>query len=101
MADIAIGMAVVGVIAAVLLSAVGRERAAEQRLADDRAAARLAERVLLDLQHHQPPPQARSDARITMRKTADPAGGNWTAVDVELRGRRATLIGMVPEQGAK
>ena len=101
LADIAIGLAVVGVVATVLASAVGRTHTADQRLAEDRAASRLAEHVLLDLQHHQPPPTAPAGASITVRRTTDPAGGNWAAVDVDLHGRRATLLGMMPGEAAR
>jgi type II secretory pathway pseudopilin PulG len=101
LADVAIGMAVVGVIAAVLAGAVGRTRAAEQRLADDRAAVRLAEHALLNLQHHQTAPTAPDGASINVRRATDPTGGAWAAVDVDLHGRRATLFGMLPEEAAK
>jgi type II secretory pathway pseudopilin PulG len=101
MADIAIGMVVIGVIAAVLGSAVVRARAAEERLAETRAAGRLAEHVLLNLQHHQPPPPAPAGANINVRKMTDAIGGTWAAVDVDVHGRRATLFGIVPGEATR
>jgi hypothetical protein len=105
MTDVAVGLAILGMIAAVLASAVGRERTAELRLADDRAAARVAEHALLDLQHHQPLPQLPPEVNVAVHPLDDgkdvPAGFTWATVEAAVRGRHASLIGVVPVDAKK
>jgi hypothetical protein len=99
MTDLVIGLGLVTIVGLLLAGAVGRSGATEQRLADQRAAVRVAEHAMLNLQRHQPLPQLGGDVRIATRAVdgADaPAGFSWTAVDATVRGRRATLVGLVP-----
>jgi hypothetical protein len=100
MADIMIGLGMVAALAAVLASAVGRERTAELRLADDRAAVRVAEHALLDLQNSQPLPPLPADVRVAVHAVSDapvaPAGFAWADVEATVRGRQASLVGIVP-----
>lgn len=94
-----IALGLVTVLGFLLNSAIGRERATEQRLSDQRTAVRLAEHALLNLQHDQPLPTATSYAKIEVRAVtggAAPAGLAWATVDAQFHGRRATLLGLVP-----
>ena len=98
MTDLVIGLGLVTVVGLLLSGAVGRAHATEQRMADQRAAARVAERAMLDLQHRQPVPSLGDDVRIIVRPVASDgatAGFRWTAIDATVRGRHATLIGLV------
>ena len=99
MTDLVIGLGLVTVVGLLLSGAVGRAASTEQRMADQRAAARVAERAMLDLQHRQPVPSLGGDVRIIVRPVAGdtaPTGFKWTAIDATVRGRRATLIGLIP-----
>ena len=100
MADVLTGLAIVASLAIVLAVAVGRERAAEQKLADSRAAIRVAERAMLSLQRRQELPKIDGVA-LTVRKAARgiaPAGYQWITIDSVVRGRHATLCGLAPSQ---
>jgi hypothetical protein len=100
MTDVAVGLSILGLLAAVLASAVGRERTAELRLADDRAAARVAEHAMLNLQHRQPLAQVPTDVRVSVRKLDDSKdvspGFVWAQVDATVRGRHSSLVGLAP-----
>ena len=103
MTDVAVGLAILGMIAAVLASAVGRERAAELRLAGDRAAARVAEHVLLDLQLRQPVPRLPDHVHVVVQRLHDvepsAPGYAWAAVEAKVgNGRSAMLLGLVPDE---
>jgi hypothetical protein len=103
MTDVAVGLAILGMIAAVLASAVGRERTAELRLANDRAAARVAEHVLLDLQLRQRIPRMADHAHVVVQRLHDPEssspGYTWASVEATVEGGRSvTLLGLVPDE---
>jgi len=102
LADAMIGLTIVGIIATIVAAAIGSEHAAEQRLADFRAANRTAERVLLNLQREQGTPRVQG-AVIEIRALPgdSPAGFTWAQVDAAVNGRHAALVGLVPLSGVK
>jgi type II secretory pathway pseudopilin PulG len=100
MLDALIGLMIVGTLGLILATAVGTQYRAQQKLADLRAANRLAERVLLNLQHGQTPPTLPNTVvKIRPIKGDAPKGYAWTAVEVTVRGRHAILYGIVPTPG--
>jgi hypothetical protein len=97
--DFVMGLGLVAVLSVILASSIGRKQATEDRLSDLRAAQRVAEHALLNLQHGQPLPTLSGDVQIAVRSAVGgeaPAGYTWAAVDVTLRNRRATLVGLLP-----
>jgi hypothetical protein len=101
-ADIGIGLAIIGLVAVLLVTAVGRHNKAAARLADSRAAVRVAESVLISLQTGAEVP---ADAEATVRIERSPAAAaagvhwEWASVTVTYRGRSAVLNGLVPAEG--
>jgi hypothetical protein len=86
-------------LATILAVAVNRQQLARQRLADSRSAQRLAEYVLLSLQHGQPIPPAPDDAKIEIHPAIGgvaPAGFAWTRVQTQVHNQIASLIGLAP-----
>lgn len=75
----------------------GHARAA-RRLADQRAAVRLAEHVLVQLQSGgaAPTPQADEQIQITPIKDKPASGHPWVQVRAVVRGSEAILAGVVP-----
>lgn len=100
-ADIGIGLAITALVAVLLATAVGRHNRAASRLADSRAAVRMAEAVLIGLQTRKPAPAVEEAAVDVQRSPASdgPAGWEWATVTVEHRGRSAVLTGLVPAEG--
>lgn len=98
-ADIIVSLGILTLLGILLAGAQGRQNQAAKKLADTRSAGRMAERVLLDLQHHQSfaPP---ADVKLSIEKlnTSAPAGWSWAQVDAKVRGRSATLWGLVPDE---
>ena len=100
MLDALIGLMIVGTLGLILATAVGTQYRAQQKLADLRAANRAAERILLNLQHGQTPPVLpHTDVKIHPITGDAPRGFAWTTVEVTVRGRSATLYGIVPTPG--
>ena len=98
-ADALIGLAIVAMLATLLAVAVNRQQLARQRLADTRSAQRLAEYVLLSLQHGQPIPPAPADAKIEIHPAQGgvaPAGFAWKIVQTHVHSQTAKLIGLTP-----
>jgi len=99
LADVIVGLSIVALLAGILAVAVNRQYVARQRLADSRSAERLAEYVLLSLQHNQPVPPAPADATIEIHRAAGgiaPAGFAWTIVQTHVNSESAKLIGLTP-----
>ena len=61
-----VGLAILGLLAAVLTSAIVRQNRGKQRLAESRDATRLAEHTLTALQAGQPPPAPPEGAVINI-----------------------------------
>jgi hypothetical protein len=99
LADVLVGLSIVAMLAGLLAVAVNRQHMAAQRLADLRSAQRLAENVLLNLQHHQPVPTAPADATIQIDRTTTgtaPTGFTWTIVQTRVNAESTKLIGLAP-----
>ncbi|MHC4996554.1 MAG: hypothetical protein ACYTGQ_16025 [Planctomycetota bacterium] len=74
-----------------------QQRQLQTRLADQRQAARIAERVLVDLQLGQTTLEADPDTRIGLERLEGgyrPDGRRWVRVTVEYREQEASLTGL-------
>jgi type II secretory pathway pseudopilin PulG len=99
MADAVVGLAIVALLATLLAVAVNRQQMARQRLTDTRYAQRLAEYVLLSLQHNQPIPLETAETKIEIHPTpggSAPPGYAWTIVQTHVHSQAAQLIGLTP-----
>jgi type II secretory pathway pseudopilin PulG len=103
MVDVITGLLILVVLTALFATALARQTRGAQRLAESRAAMRLAERTLTALQSGQPPPappaapaDEGSAIEIAPLGPADGAPGRaWVRVTVTRNGRTsATLIGL-------
>src|SRR5688500_9414702 len=94
-----LGLAVVMILTAALALSVTRSQRAAQRLADSRAAARLAEATITALQSGNPAPATPAGATVQVRRldpAADlPPGTTWANVNVSFNGRIVELTGVV------
>jgi type II secretory pathway pseudopilin PulG len=94
--DALAGLILVAALAAALVATAKQQGVADARLAETRAAARLAEAVLLSLQTDQPSPQ---DETATILVEPDPApsppGWSWARVSVQMGTNHAELTGLV------
>lgn len=101
MADAVMALVIVGLLAAAMSVALGRQARATQRLADERAATWAAERVLSGLQSGGArDEQVDVDGAGIRIESAEggkaPAGHAWVRVRADVNGRQATLVGLVP-----
>jgi len=99
--DVIGGLILVATLATVLAIAMNRQNRAQQKLADSRAAVRIAERVLADLQTSGKTAADDDDTRITIHRAegaADARGLAWAEVRVAFRDQQASLVGLVPRQ---
>jgi Tfp pilus assembly protein PilX len=97
--DVVMAMILVSLIAAMLGAAANWHQRALTHLADSRSATRLAESAILSMQSGQTPPQS-ADATLTIHKLSDASdvpGKTWVEVDATVANRRASLIGLVPQ----
>lgn len=96
------GMALLTVAAAVLMVAIGRDGVASRQLSDTRAAVRIAEQTLSNLQAGEPVSEERSsDVTIEIRPLASahaPQGFRWAQVQATVAGRTRFLTGLVPAE---
>lgn len=97
--DAAVGLALVALLAGLLALALNRQNHAARKLADTRAALRLAEQTLLDLQTGQARPP---DPRVQIRPLEPPPlpGQTWVEVAAESQGQRITLLGAIPQSSS-
>ena len=102
MTDAVMALAIVLILLMVLTVSVDRQRRGSGRLADSRAAIRLAEETLTALQTGATPPAAPQGMNVTVRPTPPqpgvqaPAGSAWVDVRVTYgNGRSSTLSGLV------
>jgi hypothetical protein len=98
--DAILGLTLIGAIALVLLVSINRQRVAEYRLADHRAAVYKAEAALLAMQAGQPVDAINNgDERLAIVRLPDAAGNAnsvWVRATATVRGRSASLVGQVP-----
>ena len=97
--DVVMGIILVSFIAAILGAAADFHQRALRHLADSRAAVRLAESALLSMQSGQTPPSY-GDASLTFHRlsgSSDSPGKTWVRVEAAVGGRRASLVGLVPQ----
>src|SRR5688500_20404979 len=92
--DMMVGLILVGILTVVLGATVWRTNLVGKRLADNRAALRLAERTLADLRTGTP--HAAPVGQVQLRRLSDgPAGQAWVEVRANVEGRSTRLVGMV------
>jgi len=99
-ADVMMGLAVLGVVAVVLIGAASRTGRAADRLSNARTAGRVAEQVLVEMQAGLPPSPPGAETKIAVEPTAGGAhvpGQRWVQVVVSFRGESRLLVGLVPE----
>ncbi|MEA2711864.1 MAG: hypothetical protein QOF78_4465 [Phycisphaerales bacterium] len=108
MADALIALAIVLILAGVLATAVARQRRGSERLAESRAAVRLAEETLTAMQSGGQPPKMPEGMNVKIRPLDPPAalevpsGCAWVEVQVTLgAGRSSSLSGLVRADAAK
>jgi len=95
--DLMIALAVLATLTTLMIVGVDRQRRTSQALSDTRAANRLAERVLLDLQQGHKPAAATGGERVAVARLTggqEISGYSWVSVTVESNGRHATLSGL-------
>jgi type II secretory pathway pseudopilin PulG len=116
-ADAIMAMAIVAILLTVLTVAVSRQRRGSERLADSRAAVRLAEETITALQTGAAPPTPPSGVTVQVRPLATqpattqsaatqpalqaPSGSTWVEVLVTYNGRSGNLAGIVRADAAK
>jgi type II secretory pathway pseudopilin PulG len=95
--DIAIALALIGLITFGLVAAVGRHQRAAQKLSDTRAAARAADDALTALRAgaRVPPPPG---ATVAMSRLPDaaPEGQAWVRAEARIGAASAAVVGLVP-----
>jgi type II secretory pathway pseudopilin PulG len=96
--DVVMGMAILGIAAAVLVSAVSSSNRASRRLASSRQAAREAEAVLIALQVGEPVPKSNATIRVEpCTGGASIPGRHWVQVVATIGGQSRLLVGLVPD----
>lgn len=99
--DALIGLLLIGVLATLLAVTADRTSRAQRRLADDRAATRAAERVLVSLQAGTPLQPPGDDTKILVQRLdTETADRVWVRVTATVAGRPATLYGLVAAPAA-
>jgi type II secretory pathway pseudopilin PulG len=96
--DAIFAMGIIVLLAAVLASAVSRQRKGSDRLAASREAIRLAEQTITALQIGQSAPTAPEGATIEILPISSPKevpGFEWVTIRVTRDGRKSELIGLV------
>src|SRR2546423_1357088 len=101
--DAMVGLALVVMLSMLLAVAATRRDRAQRKLADSRAAVRMAEQVLISLQSGQAGPTASpTDAISILPVQSGVLNGElrWVEVRVTHNGQTASLIGAVPKGGS-
>jgi type II secretory pathway pseudopilin PulG len=101
--DVITGLVLLTALGTAMVVAQSARSHAARKLADTRAAIRLAERALMELQSGRPTPTDTPDAQTEVRPlTSDPAisGTKWVRVRTTLHGQSAVLCGLVPAPAA-
>ena len=98
-AEVVAGLALLALLMTMLAVALGQRQKAMNRLADSRAALRLAEAALSAMQNKTPLTGAGSGSSLSVMKLSAPCeaqGFVWAQVNTTFNGRSATLVGIVP-----
>lgn len=105
--DAIMALAIVAILLTLLTVAVSRQRRGSDRLADSRAAVRLAEATLLAMQTDAALPATPHGFAVTVRQlTAQhelqlSSGCTWVEVVVTFDGRSSSLVGIARADAAK
>ena len=106
--DAIMALAIVLILLGVLTVAVARQRRGSERLADSRAAIRLAEETITALQTGAAAPTPPEGIKVQVRATPAPdkleapSGSTWVDVEVMYQnGRSSSLSGLVRADAAK
>ena len=107
-ADAVMALGIVLILLTVLTVAVSRQRRGSERLAESRAAIRLAEETITAMQRGAAPPAAPAGMSVRVRPTESqhglltPAGCTWVDVHVTYgNGRASSLSGLVRAEAEK
>jgi type II secretory pathway pseudopilin PulG len=96
--DVVMGIAILGIAAAVLISAVSSGNRAARQLASSRQAERAAEAALDSLQAGLPPPKSTATIRIEpCTGGASIPGHHWVQVIAAVDGQNGLLVGLIPD----
>jgi len=104
MLELITAMIVLALIATLLVTTQNQHRRALAHLADSRAAAYLAEHVLLDLQMGRAMPTSQPDGPVSLRVLDGPAPSpqqTWVAVTAKVNASQEQLMGLVPTSAAR
>ena len=99
MADVIMGMLIVGVLWTALTMSVHQQNRISRQLADQRASMRLAMEVMEDLQAGRQPAEPSAEevtVKMAIVDETGPGGRVWVEVRVTHAERSAALIGLVP-----
>lgn len=102
--DTIIGLVIAGILGVVLVVAITKTGQTDRRLGDGATAARIAQRAMAALHDGRPAPADLDGGTIEVRPAAGGtkvADKRWVEVVVNYQGRRATLVGLVPQGGAQ
>ena len=103
--DAVMALAIVMILTMALTVAVTRQNLASQKLAETRAAMRLAEATMIALQTGQTPPAAPTGASVRVQRLDAPGevprGCAWTTITVTLNGRATDVTGIVRADAIK
>src|SRR5271168_3978959 len=94
--DVMMAIILVTLIAAMLGAAADWHQRALRHLVDSRSATRMAESAILSMQSGQSP----SDAGLIFHRLSAPSdspGKTWVQVEATVGNRRASLVGLVPQ----
>jgi hypothetical protein len=97
--DVLTGIILVGALAIILTAGARRQERGIHRLADTRAAYRLAESTLISLQGGQSPTMP-DDSRLLIHELspcAEKPGMSWAEVQTTINGQQAGVIGVIPK----
>ena len=98
-AEALVGLFILATMGGLLAVTWHQEQVTLLRLADNRAAARVAEEVLIDLQTHQvPPPSEGESMRWSLLPTLSVSTTQaWVEVTAQVGKSRCVLTGLVPQ----
>ena len=94
MLDVMTGLLLLLVTIALFTNVAAHSRVAAKRLADDRAAVRLAETTLL-IRNTRTPTATDARVELVMLDTAAPIDRGWARATATVNGRRAEIVGLI------
>jgi type II secretory pathway pseudopilin PulG len=95
LADAIVGMTIVVILTSTLAVAISRQSLGSQRLAESRAATRLAEATLIALQTSQPAPAVPEGAKVMVEPGEALGNCRWATVSVTINRHTSQLSGLV------